>query len=331
MRDDFAYGVDLGWVSQLEAEGYSWVGQDGNPIDPLEACKELGADSVRLRIFVNPPESAYWMKRETERVMLGYCDPQSVVDFSKRIKAAGMRLMIGFHYSDHFADPEIQDIPDAWADATDDELVELVYGHTKEVMTMFKEADIFPEWVQVGNEINNGIMWPRAGREDNPALLVRCLNAGYKAVKEISPESQVITHLAGSQMDDWCLPFIEVFLEQKGITDIMGFSYYPYWAKLPSDKAQLQSQLEKFGAMVGKPVMVVEVGEIDHNVEESYATVTDALEAVAALPDGLGVFFWEPEVSQDMLPDSYPLGAARMVGEKTMQLTKALSTYKDHQ
>lgn len=107
-------GVDLGWLTQLEATKVSWVDAKGEKVDPLKYMKEMGVNGVRLRVFVNPPEEAYWNKKDNERCMLGFCDIESVVRMAKRVKSEGLSLMIDIHYSDHFADPEYQDIPEAW-------------------------------------------------------------------------------------------------------------------------------------------------------------------------------------------------------------------------
>ena len=72
------FGVDLGWVTQLESMGYRWLDDNGNEADILSILEQLGVNAVRLRVFVNPPEDSFWMKRENEKVMLGFCDAQSV-------------------------------------------------------------------------------------------------------------------------------------------------------------------------------------------------------------------------------------------------------------
>ena len=139
---DTILGVDLGWVSQLESIGYRWVDDDGRQVDPIGAAKDLGANTVRLRVFVNPPEYGFWVKPSREvrghemkggLVMLGFCDKDGVVGMARRVKESGMRLMIDFHYSDHFADPMFQDIPDAWTDLDVEEMTKKVAAHTKEV------------------------------------------------------------------------------------------------------------------------------------------------------------------------------------------------------
>ncbi|MBP3475339.1 MAG: glycosyl hydrolase 53 family protein [Lachnospiraceae bacterium] len=331
MIQKMAFGVDLGWMTQLEDMGMRWVDESGQETDLLDAVIAKGADSVRLRVFVNPPKDAYWQKFEDVLCMLGYCDRESVLQAAKRIKEKNLRLMIDFHYSDHFADAQIQDIPEAWMDDSDEELIRHVAEHTKEVLTLLKEEGICPEWVQVGNEINPGLLLPRGGLQENPQLMVRLLNSGYDAVKECLPDCQVITHLAGVTSKKGCDPFLDTFFSLGGKTDILGFSYYPYWDKrMNSDEPdRFYNPLITYAKRFEKPVMICEVGEDAAEETLSAQVLANTIEAVLQVPDhqGLGVFYWEPEVSVDMLPDGYPLGAARLVAEKTLQLTEALSVY----
>lgn len=331
MIQKFAFGVDLGWISQLEERGFRWVDEQNNEIDPIQASKDMGADSVRLRVFVDPPKESFWQKEDGTICMLGYCDAQSVLEVSKRVKEKNMRLMIDFHYSDYFADPMCQDIPAEWADDDYETLAKRVYQHTKDVLSLLKDNDIYPEWVQVGNEINPGLMLPKAGLEKNPKELVMILNAGYDAVKECFPDCQVITHLAGVDHRDWCEPFLENFFENNGKTDILGFSYYPYWYQSAPDKEVLFQCLKTYAEEYEKPVMVVEVGGEDDDEEGTYQLVKDSIEAVMELPkqQGLGVFYWEPEVNREILPDKYPLGAAKLLDEHTLQFTRVISAYRD--
>lgn len=325
------YGVDQGWATQLESMGYRWLNEAGEETDILEASKELGANAVRLRVFVNPPKEAFWKKRENETCMLGFCDAAGVLEIAKRIKKAGMKLMVGFHYSDHFADPEFQDIPEEWKSDSIEQLEKRVYDHTKEVLGLLAEHNVFPEWVQVGNEINNGLMWPKGSLKEAPKQLVRFLNRGYDAVKEVCPDCQVITHLASVLSDELCKPFLENFFAENGKTDILGFSYYPYWEKFESDKDRLSKKLKEYTTIYHKPVMIVEVGGLDNDEEGCCQIVTDCVEAMKEQEgqQECGVFYWEPEVTAEILPDTYPLGAAKLVGEKTLQYNKALQAYRE--
>lgn len=329
-------GVDLGWLTQLEAAKVSWVDENGDKVDPLRYMKEMGVNGVRLRVFVNPPGDAYWSKKENERCMLGFCDIDSVVRMAKRVKTEGLSLMIDIHYSDHFADPEYQDIPEAWINEDFEGLKEKVTGHTVEVMAKLGEQGIVPDWVQVGNEINNGILRPVGSFRDNPEQLVELLNAGFDAVKKTSPDTKVITHLSGLPILDWLDGFLSTFTKMGGKTDIFGFSYYPYWYRLfkpaygKHDKRVLREALEHIVSLYQKPVMIVETGEDQTQGELAKNMLQDIMEILDELPqtDDKGVFYWEPEVGKELLPDGYALGACRLVGENTLQFNEALRAYQ---
>ncbi|MDO4462962.1 MAG: glycosyl hydrolase 53 family protein [Bacillota bacterium] len=329
-------GVDLGWLTQLEATKVSWVDAKGEKVDPLKYMKEMGVNGVRLRVFVNPPEEAYWNKKENERCMLGFCDIESVVRMAKRVKSEGLSLMIDIHYSDHFADPEYQDIPEAWLNEDFEGLKEKVTQHTIDVMTKLGEQGIMPDWVQVGNEINNGILRPVGSFGDNPEQLVELLNAGYDAVKEISPNTKVITHLSGLPILDWLDGFLSTFTKLGGKTDIFGFSYYPYWYRLfkpeygKHDKKVLKEALEHIVSIYRKPVMIVETGEDQNEGKLAQNMLQDIMEVLEELPqtEDKGVFYWEPEVGEELLPDAYSLGACRMIDENTLQFNEALLAYR---
>lgn len=335
MNEQFAYGVDLGWASQLEQQGYHWINEEGKEEDILKISKEMGADSVRLRVFVNPPEEARWQKRENENVMLGFCDPDSVLAMAHRVKTAGMRLMIDFHYSDHFADPQFQDMPEEWKDCSTEELCAKVHDHTIHTLQLLKDHGISPEWVQVGNEINHGILWPTGNFPEHAAELVRFLNAGYDAVKEVSPDTKVVTHLAELNLVEENAVFFDSFFGYGGKTDILGFSLYKYWSEMFDHPytEPVESYLTKYHERYGKPVMIAEVGGHYEDPEGTYAIIMEGIRAAKAVSgeEGSGIFYWEPEVPGNILTDAYPLGAARLVGEHTIQYTRALTAYRDAQ
>lgn len=328
MHSSFAYGVDLGWLSQLEQRGFTWKDENGQTVDGIQACKDLGANAVRLRLFVDPPKTAYWQKHPDELVMLGFCDAESVLAVAKRVQALGMDLMLDFHYSDHFADPMVQDIPAAWLEDSDDELVQHVYDHTAQVLGLFKAAGVAVKWVQVGNEINPGLLLPRAGLKTDPALLVRILNAGYDAVKAVMPDTAVITHLNAIHYIEGCCAFFDNFVAKGGKSDMFGFSYYPHWDHSPVDAEQLRGWLSTYQEKYGKPVLIAEVGGLDNDEQGSYDLLRMTVETTQAV-GGLGVFYWEPDANRAVVPDGYPLGACRMLDETTLQYTKVLTAYRD--
>lgn len=103
--NDIIYGADIGWMSQLEKQGVKWVDDAGNVTDPLVLLKNKGVNAVRLRVFVNPEEDFIWDKDDGDTCLLGYNDTNGLIYNAERATQLGMKVMVVFHYSDHFADP----------------------------------------------------------------------------------------------------------------------------------------------------------------------------------------------------------------------------------
>ena len=308
----FAKGADIGWLKQMENEGYKFYNDNGDEEDCLNILQSHDINSIRLRVWVNPKD--------------GHCGKDEVVEMAERAKNMGFRLMINFHYSDYWADPEKQFKPKAWENHSLEELINDVYNHTKEVLTALKEKDIYPEWVQVGNEIPNGMLWPE-GKLENFENLSKLLNSGYDAVKEVFPNSKVIIHL--DQGDDRNR-FIEFFDKHKangGKYDVIGVSYYPYWVKKNYKETidNLMNNLNEYIDRYGKEVMVCEIGGEDTEVEDTYNMLKEVIEKVRNIQEekGLGVFYWEPQGAFSW--SKYKLSAWRDDGKPS----KALDAFID--
>lgn len=334
MKEKFAYGADIGWLELLKDKGITWLDEQGNQREVLDILKDSGMDALRFRVFANPPEDPLWEKPDCPSCYLGYTDADSVIRAAKQAQEQGFRIMIDFHYSSYFADPAHQAVPNGWESHTYRELLEDVYQHTYEVMTQLADAGIYPEWVQVGNEINSGIMLPHGSSQHNFSQLAGFLNKGYEAVKTVSPHTLVVTHLAEGQDPQVFQWFFDQFLgTYQGKTDIIGLSYYPYW--VGSDYTEtigiVKKNLKDLADRYQKDVMVCEVGGDETDPENSYCYVLEVIKAVKEVPGnrGAGVFWWEPEGNRQVLPDGYPLGATRAVGENQLQFTKAIRAFAD--
>lgn len=330
----FAYGADVGWLNQLENSGVTWVDDYGYTKDALQILKDHGIDSIRLRLFVNPPSNFTWTKNDGTTCILGYADTAGLLYMAERAKNMGFRIMVDFHYSDHFADPAYQDIPSAWSSHTFTQLKKDVYDHTYSIMTQLATKGIYPEWVQVGNEINSGMLLPYGKSSNNFGQLVELLNSGYDAVKAVSSSSKVVTHLADGNNNTTFRWFFDNFLTTYGgKTDVIGMSYYPYW--IGSDYTQsisyLASNLNDMASRYNKEVMVCEVGGLESNEANTYQLLKATIEKVKAVPNGkgLGVFYWEPEANSSVLPDGYPLGATSVVSTKKLKFTTAIDAFYD--
>ena len=216
--DPFWLGADISGTTELEAHGVQLMNAQGEPRENTALMKELGLNAVRLRVWVNP--------------VRGFSAKEDVLVMAQRAKALDMALMIDFHYSDWWADPGKQNIPDAWKDCTYEQMKQCLAQHTRETLQLLKNFDIDVRWVQVGNETTNGFLWPMGNAHENMAQYAGLTKAGYEAVKDVYPDAQVIIHL-----DAGCDPhryhFIFDGLKANGCPwDIIGISVYPYSSKL---------------------------------------------------------------------------------------------------
>ncbi len=214
----FAKGADISWLPQMEASGYKFYNVDSKPEDCFKILKDHGINAIRLRTFVNPSDDP----------QSGHCSKDETVAMAIRAKRWGMRIMINFHYSDSWADPGKQNKPKAWEVLDFVDLKEALYDYTYDVMSALKTAGINPEWVQVGNEIPSGILYPE-GHINNWAQLVQLLNMGYNAIKKVSPTSQVILHIDQGNNNERFRWWFDNAEKYGAKYDIIGLSYYPYW------------------------------------------------------------------------------------------------------
>lgn len=327
-------GADISWLSMLEMLGISYVDDNMNVSDPLDLLKGFGINTLRMRLFVDPPSSCFWRKNNGQRVMLGLCDKKGTLETAKRAKAKGFKLLVDFHYSDHFADAEYQDIPKLWSAADDIWAVALIQEHTERFLEALRDEGITPEYVQIGNEINNGMLFPLGKYPEERRSLASFLTAGYDAVKKISPKTRVIAHLAdGHDRKGYEEFFDDIIGVYKAKTDIIGMSYYPCRIGKTYKETihDLSVNLMKCAKKYDKDVMVCEVGGLENEPEETAKMIKLTLEAVDVVPGnrGLGVIYWAPEACSKVLPDNYSLGACRLVKENTLQFTEAMKAFSE--
>lgn len=249
---EFAKGADVSWLPQMEATGYQFYDADGTKKDALQLLKDRGMNTVRLRVFVNPSDDP----------RSGHCSKEETVAFAVRAQKMGFRIMIDFHYSDSWADPGKQNKPAAWKDLPFNQLAQALYDHTFDVMTTLQKANVKTEWVQIGNEIPGGMLWPD-GSTDNWKQLGILLNKGYDAVKAVDKTIKVIVHVDEGDNIEKFRTFFDNATEQKVRYDVIGLSYYPFWVKKDYTEtiANLEFNLNDLVKRYNKEVMVVEVGD----------------------------------------------------------------------
>jgi arabinogalactan endo-1,4-beta-galactosidase len=327
----FAKGADIGWLNQLENRGVTWQNDNGVKQDALEILKSKGIDSVRLRVFVNPPSSFEWTDPANGKTsLLGYGDKTGVLWMAKRAKNLGMRVMIDFHYSDHWADPGKQDKPAAWSSYSFNQLKTAVYDHTYDIMSSLVNQGVYPEWVQIGNENNSGMLWPD-GSSSNFSNWAQLINQGYNAVKAASSSSKVIVHLANGANNSLFRYNFDGLKAAGAKYDVIGLSYYPYWdgVDYTQNIDALGYNLNDMASRYGKEVMITEIGGLENDPTTTYNLVRAAINKVKAVPNGkgIGVFYWEPEAHSSVLPDGYKLGATSVVSPNVLRISAAINAF----
>jgi arabinogalactan endo-1,4-beta-galactosidase len=277
---EFTKGADVSWMTEMEASGLRFYNTSGTQQDLLQILKSYSMSAVRLRVWVNPAN--------------GWNGTSDVVAKAVRAKAAGMKIMIDFHYSDSWADPGQQTKPAAWKNYSFDQLMTATYNHTKDVMTALAAKGIYPEWVQVGNETNNGMLWDQGKASVNMKNFSWLVNCGYDAVKAVSSSSKVIVHLSNAY-DNALFRWMFDGLKSNGAKwDIIGMSLYPSTSDWPTLDSQAVTNIKDMRSRYGKDVMIVEVG-LDASATSASKSFLQDILSKARSAGAIGVFYWEPE------------------------------------
>ncbi|MCL2242849.1 MAG: arabinogalactan endo-1,4-beta-galactosidase [Treponema sp.] len=298
---DFAIGADISWYPQMQESGFIFRNRHGQEQDLLLILKEYGMDTIRLRTWVNPSDHPH----------SGHCSAQETLDFALQCKEAGFRIMLNFHYSDSWADPKQQRIPAAWEKLDFDDLEKRLYDYTFQTIKLFKENDLEPEWVQIGNETNPGMLLPH-GSVDNFDKLTRLYNAGHDAVKAVSAKIKTMIHLAEFNSTDFIMKYFENLEKRNCRYDMMGFSFYPYHLPMLTYETCMEGlsrSMTEIPKRFTKDFIIVETGGVDEKEEETFKLLNDVIEEMKSQPKCKGILLWEPQGAK--IWSGYPLSAWR--------------------
>lgn len=299
-------GADVSWLTQMEASGYKFYSAAGTSMDCMQLLQGLGINSIRLRVWVNPAG--------------GWNGNADVVAKAVRAHQLGMRILLDFHYSDTWADPGHQTKPASWTAYDFPTLVNTVNSYTLSVLDTLKANGVIPSWVQIGNETNNGMLWPDGMASTNMANFAALVNAGYKAVKSVADSIKVIVHISNGY-DNSLFRWMFDGLQAAGAQyDIIGMSLYPSSSNWASYDDSCLVNMNDMVARYHKSVMICEIGMPVNQAATCEAFITDLIHKVRAVSggNGLGVFYWEPECYNNW--QGYGMGAFDNMGKPTVAM-----------
>ena len=285
--------------------------------DVIPWLKEQGWNAARVRLFVNPANAS---AEDKGQGVIQNLDTVKVL--GQRIKAAGMKFMLDFHYSDSWADPVKQFTPAEWAGLDDEALTQKIYEYTRDCLRALKAAGATPDYIQTGNEISYGMCWGPVGTpadkllkcysgdETNWERFTNLLKAAGRACREECPRAKIILHTERVAKTSIMLNFYNQMRDKQVDYDIIGLSYYPYFhGALSVISNALNNVANNYP---DKDIMIVEtgysyhykVGDMDYSstwpltYEGQRKYTADLIARIKPYRQVKGLFWWFPEANE---------------------------------
>ena len=301
LSENFIFGMDASCVPSLEAGGVKYYDHDGNEKDVYKILAENGLNYIRVRIWNDP------FDKNGNGYGGGNCDIENAIAVGKRATANGMKLLVNFHYSDFWADPQKQSVPKAWQGMSVSEKSNAIYEYTKKSLKKLTEANIDIGMVQVGNE-TNGFMCGEKKWENIAALM----SAGSKAVREVCPDALVALHFSNPELANRYAGYAYELNRFNVDYDVFASSYYPFWH---GSFENLIAELDKVTSNYNKKVVIAETSyaytpddtdfhgntvsaqmaakDYPLTIQGQSDLVRDVIATAAKIENCIGVFYWE--------------------------------------
>lgn len=306
--DEFIFGVDISSIIQLEENGAVFYDEEGRERDLFEILVEHGVNYVRIRHWNDPKNE------KGDYFGGGNNDLEVNLKIAKRAARVGMKIVLNFHYSDFWADPAKQTIPRAWKDLSEDDLKETLYQYTFDTIKEFEKIGARPHMVQIGNEINSGMLFPMAPTSKGYGRIADYLSYGVKAVKDISPDIKTIIHLAEGASESSLINYFDRLIQNDLEFDVIGLSYYSFWhgsierfeetLKVLNDRYEQEIAVMEYSyGFTTKDTdnashifneELAELGGYEATMQGQVSYIRDVNNAIASIDKGIGSFYWEP-------------------------------------
>ncbi|KIF96118.1 glycoside hydrolase family 53 protein [Enterobacter cloacae] len=317
MPADFIKGADISTLLEAEQHGAKFYNQNGQQQDAIAILKANGVNYVRLRLWVDPQDAS------GKTYGGGSNNLENTITLAKRVKAQGLKLLLDFHYSDFWTDPGKQFKPKAWETMDYPQLKTAIHDYTRDTIARFKKEGVLPDMVQIGNEINGGMLWPEGkswgqggGEFDRLAGLLNAAISGLKENLTGGEQVKIMLHLAEGTKNDTFRWWFDEIVKRDVPFDIIGLSMYTYWN---GPISALKANMDDISKRYNKDVIVVEAaygytldncdnaensfqakeekdGGYPGTVQGQYDYIHDLMQSVIDVPDhrGKGIFYWEP-------------------------------------
>ena len=283
-------GVDISDYPKVSSYNPTFYDENNNEIGFINSLIQNGVNTIRLRLWVNPVDESSSL--------------EEVKEFSNELKSLGFKIWVTPHFSDTWAHPGQQQTPSDWSSLSFEELKNQVYTYTSQIM-----SEINPDYIQIGNEINTGILFPHGRIADNQDQFVELVNEGVNAVRNSSTNAKIILHCAGFESSNWFFNIVN-----QVDYDVIGISYYPWWHGKSLD--DLQNQLSSLSINFEKEILIAEtsypftlgwndwtnnnVGSEEHLILPEYPAspqgqkdfIRDIKNLVFEVNNGIGFCYW---------------------------------------
>lgn len=301
LSDDFICGMDVSSYLSEKNSGVKYYDYAGNELDDagfFSFLKECGTTCVRIRVWVDPYDAS------GNTYGGGNCDLDNAKEIGKLATDAGLDVLIDFHYSDFWSDPERQYVPKDWEGKTVSQKASAISTYTTESLTALRNAGVDIGMVQIGNETTGKFCG-----ETNWSNINQLFSAASSAIRTFDSNIQIVLHFANLQKSGYVAGYAQQV--QNVDYDVFAVSYYPYWHGTISN---MTSILSNIASTYNKKVMVAEVAYIyttengDSEANNSSTTfygypasvqgqaslLRDVCNAISSINNGIGVFYWEP-------------------------------------